>query len=74
MNLMGKGLALFGLILIIIGLLPIIFQMMAVLPEIVDYFYMLNIYTLSLGGYDFSEIILILLGLGVILLIVGAVK
>ncbi|NHJ14085.1 MAG: hypothetical protein EAX95_10445 [Candidatus Thorarchaeota archaeon] len=71
---MGKGLALFGLILIIVGILPIIFNMLAILPEIVDYFYMLNIYTLTLGGFDFSEIMLILLGLGVILLIVGAIK
>lgn len=70
---MGKGLALFGLILIIIGILPL-FGSMIGLGTLVDYFYMLNIYTLSIAGYDFSELMLILLGLGVILLIVGAVK
>ncbi|MHA3963829.1 MAG: hypothetical protein AM325_009830 [Candidatus Thorarchaeota archaeon SMTZ1-45] len=70
---MGKGLALFGLILIIIGILPLFMPMIG-LGTFVDYFYMLNIYTLSIAGYDFSELMLILLGLGVILLIVGAVR
>ncbi len=70
---MGKGLALLGLILIIIGILPLLMPMIG-LGTYADYFYMLNIYTLSIAGYDFSELMLILLGLGVILLIVGAVK
>ncbi|MFW9870438.1 MAG: hypothetical protein ACFFFO_14400 [Candidatus Thorarchaeota archaeon] len=70
---MGKGLALFGLILIIVGILPLFMPMIG-LGQFVDYFYMLNIYTLTLAGYDFSELMLILLGLGVILLIVGAVR
>ncbi|MFW9768075.1 MAG: hypothetical protein ACFFF9_14240 [Candidatus Thorarchaeota archaeon] len=70
---MGKGLALFGLILIIVAILPLFMPMIG-LGQFVDYFYMLNIYTLTLAGYDFSELMLILLGLGVILLIVGAVR
>ena len=71
---MGKGIALLGLILIIVGILPILLDMLALLPEIAAYFYMLDIYSLTLGGYVFSELMLILLGLGVILLIVGAIK
>ena len=70
---MGKGLALFGLILIIVGILPL-FMPMIYLGQYVDYFYMLGIYTLDLGGYLFSELMLILLGLGVVLLIVGAAR
>ena len=73
---MGKGLALLGLILIIVGVLPIIVivaGITALLPYM-SYFYMLNIYTLVLGGYPFSELMLILLGLGVILFLWGLVK
>lgn len=68
---MGKGVALFGLILIIVGILPLFMPMIG-LGQFVTYFYMLNIYTLDLAGYLFSELMLILLGLGVVLLIVGA--
>ncbi|MFQ5832252.1 MAG: hypothetical protein ACE5H4_06105 [Candidatus Thorarchaeota archaeon] len=71
---MGKGLALFGLILIILGILPLILNALVLLPEIAAYFYMLNIYSIDLGGYIFSELMLILLGLGIILLIVGAAR
>ena len=71
---MGKGLALFGLILIIIGILPLFMPMIA-LGQFVDYFFMLNLYTLDLGGIlVFSELMLILIGLGVVLLIVGAMR
>lgn len=73
---LGKGLALLGLILIIVGVLPIIVivaGITALLPYM-SYFYMLNIYTLVLGGYPFSELMLILLGLGVILFLWGLVK
>ncbi|MFW9960659.1 MAG: hypothetical protein ACFFDV_06560 [Candidatus Thorarchaeota archaeon] len=69
---MGKGLAILGLLLIIVGILPLILPMVG-FAAYADYFY-LGIYTLPLAGYDFSELMLILLGLGVILLIVGAVK
>ena len=68
---MGKGVALFGLILIIVGILPLFMPMIG-LGQFVTYFYMLNIYTLDLAGYLFSELMLILLGLGVVLLLVGA--
>ncbi|MFW9807260.1 MAG: hypothetical protein ACFFFK_11080 [Candidatus Thorarchaeota archaeon] len=70
---MGKGLALFGLILIIIGILPLFMPMIG-LGMYVDYFFMLNLYSIELAGYMFSELMLILIGLGVILLIVGAVR
>ena len=71
---MGKGLALFGLILIIVGLLPIILPMVGV-TMLNEYFFMLNLIApIDIGGYLFSDIMLILIGLGVILLIVGAVR
>lgn len=72
---MGKGLALLGLILIIVGLLPIIFQLVGFsLPALTDLFTMLNLYSIELAGYVFTEIMLICLALGVILLLVGAMK
>lgn len=70
---MGKGLALFGLILIIIGILPLFMPMIG-LGAFVDYFFMLGLYEIDLAGFLFSELMLILLGLGVVLLIVGAVR
>jgi len=70
---MGKGLALFGLILIIIGILPLLMPMIG-LGAYVDYFFILGLYQLDLAGYIFSELMLILIVLGVLLLIVGAVK
>lgn len=71
---MGKGLALFGLILIIVGILPIIFTMFGFLTEFVNYFFILGLYEINLAGYMFSELMLILIGLGVVLLIVGAMR
>lgn len=70
---MGKGLALFGLILIIVGILPLIMPFIG-LDAFVDYFFMLGLYELTLGTFVFSELMLILIGLGVVLLIVGAVR
>ena len=70
---MGKGLALFGLILIILGIFPIIEALLGI-DLITSYFYLIGIYSIELIGYQFSELMLILLGLGVVLLIVGAVK
>jgi hypothetical protein len=71
---MGKGLALFGLILIIVGILPF-FMPMIMLGEYVQYFYMLGIFEFALTpDFVFSELMLILLGLGVVLLIVGAAR
>ena len=69
---MGKALAFLGFLLIIIGILPIILPMVG-FPQYATYFY-LNIYTLPLAGYQFSEVMLGLIGLGFILLIVGAIK
>ena len=75
MNLMGKGMALLGLILIIFGLLPIIFQLIGFsYPMITDLFNMLNLYSIELAGYIFTEIMLILIVLGVLLLIIGATR
>ena len=72
---MGKGMALLGLILIIIGLLPIIFQLIGFsYPMITDLFTMLNLYSIELAGYVFTEIMLILIVLGVLLLIIGATR
>jgi hypothetical protein len=70
---MGKGLALFGLILIIIGILPLLMPMIG-LGAYVDYFFILGLFELDLAGYIFSELMLILIILGVLLLIVGAVR
>ncbi len=76
LNRMGKALAIFGLILIVVGLLPVIFSALSItgFEQYIAYFYMLNIYQIQLAGYLFSEIMLGLIGLGVILLIVGAIK
>lgn len=70
---MGKGLALFGLILIIVGILPLFMPMIG-LGAFIDYFFMLGLYEITLAGFLFSELMLILIGLGVVLLIVGAVR
>ncbi len=74
---MGKGAALLGLILIIVGLLPILNTMFLAtyidLSMILSYFN-LGLYSIDLAGYLFTEVMLILVGLGVVLLIIGAVK
>lgn len=74
---MGKGAALLGLILIILGLLPILNTMFLAayidLSMILTYFD-LGIYSLALAGYVFTEVMLILTVLGVLLLIIGAVR
>lgn len=69
---MGKGIAILGLILLIIGILPLILPMIG-FGHYAAFFY-LGIYTLPLAGFLFSELMLILIILGVILLIVGAVR
>ncbi len=73
---MGKAIALLGILLIIVGLLPIIATFLTAyvdLGSILVYFDQ-GIYSISLGGYVFTEVMLGLVGLGVILLIVGALK
>ena len=72
---MGKGLALLGLILIIVGLFPIWVEFIPVagLGAYASYFD-LGVYTLPLGSYFFTEVMLGLIGFGVILLLVGIMK
>ena len=75
---MGKGLAIFGLLLIIVGILPIILPMVG-MSQYVMYFslttYIPSIsYTLPLAGYVFTELMLILIGVGVLFLLIGAFK
>ncbi|MBN2230189.1 MAG: hypothetical protein JW779_11435 [Candidatus Thorarchaeota archaeon] len=73
---MGKGVALLGLILIIVGLLPIIATFLVGIVDlsmILTYFNQ-GIYSINLAGYLFTEVMLALLGVGVLLLIIGAVK
>lgn len=74
---MGKGAALLGLILIIVGLLPILNTLILGayidLSMILSYFNQ-GIYSIDLAGYLFTEVMLILVGLGVVLLLVGALK
>ena len=75
---MGKGLAIFGLLLIIVGILPIILPMVG-FAQYVMYFslsyYIPSIsYSIMLAGYEFTELMLILLGVGVLFLLIGAFK
>lgn len=73
---MGKGAALLGLILIIVGLLPIWATYLSAyidLSTIVGYFNQ-NIYSITLGGFLFTEVMLAFIIIGVLLLIYGAAK
>jgi len=70
---MNKILALLGIILIIIGLWPVWIVYVDFLAMYTAPLY-LGMYQLSLEGYIFSELMLGMLGLGVILLIIGAIK
>jgi len=75
---MGKGLAIFGLLLIIVGILPLIFPMIG-LDAYIAYFslgyYIPTIsYSIMLGEYVFTELMLVCLGLGVLFLIIGAIR
>ncbi|MHA1908809.1 MAG: hypothetical protein ACW98Y_16025 [Candidatus Thorarchaeota archaeon] len=74
---MGKGAAILGLILIIVGLLPILNTLILAtyidLSMILTYFDF-GIYSLPLAGYVFTEVMLILVGLGVVLLLIGALR
>lgn len=75
---MGKGLAIFGLLLIIVGILPIIFPMIGLDAYIayfsLSYYFSGFSYSLMLAGYEFTELMLILLGVGVLFLIIGALR
>jgi hypothetical protein len=68
---MRKGILILGLILLIVGFLPIILQLIG-FGMYAAYFY-LGFYTLYVLGFGFSELMLILIILGLILIIVGAV-
>ncbi|MFW9920081.1 MAG: hypothetical protein ACFFED_10805 [Candidatus Thorarchaeota archaeon] len=72
---MGKGAALLGIILLIVGLLPIIATFLVGIVDLsmITGYFNLGIYSLNLGGYLFTEVMLALVGIGVILLIIGAV-
>ncbi len=70
---MNKILALLGIILIVIGLWPV---WIVYVDFLATYGAMLwlGLYQLTLMGYLFSELMLVMLGLGVILLIIGIIK
>ncbi len=70
---MNKILALLGIILIVIGLWPVWIVYVDFLAAYTAMLY-LGIYQLPLEGYIFSELMLGMLGIGVILLIIGAIK
>lgn len=75
---MGKGLAIFGLLLIIVGILPLIFPMIG-LEAYVSYFslgtYISGFsYSLMVGTFELTELMLILIGVGFLLLVIGALK
>ena len=75
---MGKGLAIFGLLLIIVGILPIILPMVGFAQYVVyfslSYYGIPFTYSLMLAGYPFTEMMLILLGVGFLFLIIGALR
>ena len=70
---MNKMLAILGIILIVIGLWPVWIVYVDFLATYTPLLY-LAIYQQSLMGYIFSELMLGSLVIGVILLIVGAIK
>ena len=74
---MGKGLAILGLILLIIGILPIILTLVG-FSMYAEYFYLATYigigYELNLAGFIISELMLVLIILGVILFIIGLVR
>jgi len=70
---MNKILALLGIILIIIGLWPVWIVYVDFLATFTPMLY-LGMYQLTLMDYIFTALMLVMLGLGVILLIIGAIK
>jgi hypothetical protein len=75
---MGKGLAIFGLLLIIVGILPIILPMVGFAQYVVyfslSYYGIAFSYSLPIAGYVFTELMLILIGVGFLFLVIGALK
>jgi len=70
---MNKIFALLGIILIVIGLWPVWIVYVDFLATYTDLLF-LGLYQTELMEYIFSELMLGMLGLGVILLIIGAIK
>ena len=68
---MGKALSLLGLIMMILGVLPLI---LPILGSTLGASFYLGIYTLPILGYNFSELMLILLIVGFLILVVGAFR
>ena len=66
---MRKWLLILGLILIIVGFIPIILELLGY--GLYAALFYLGFYTLYLVGFAFSELMLILIIVGVILLIAG---
>ncbi len=66
---MRKWLLILGLILLIVGLLPIILEILGY--GMYAAFFYLGFFTIMLAGFAFSELMLILIIVGVILLIAG---
>ena len=77
---MGKGLAILGLLLIIVGILPIILPMLGFAHYLYIAFFQLSTYIPGFGystdiaGYLFTDVMLILIGVGVLFLISGALR
>jgi hypothetical protein len=71
MKRMGKALALLGLVMMILGVLPLILPILG--SSFGDSFY-LGIYSVEILGYMFSELMLILLIVGFLLLVIGAFR
>jgi len=67
---MKKGIVILGFILFIVGFLPIILELVG-FSIYAAYFY-LGFFSLPVAGFVFSELMLILIILGLILIIVGA--
>ena len=68
---MGKALALLGLVMMILGVLPLILPL---LGSTFGSSFFLGIYSLEILGYMFSELMLILLIVGFLFLVVGAFR
>jgi len=70
---MNKILAILGIVLIVIGLWPVWIAYVDFLTTYTTLLF-LGVYQTELMGYIFSELMLGMLGLGVVLLIIGAIK
>jgi hypothetical protein len=68
---MKKGLLILGFILLIVGILPIILEFIGFSAYAV--FFYLGFFSLPFAGFVFSELMLILIVLGLILIIIGAI-